>query len=156
MRRWNGKTMCIQICVFAKFSRDIWNFQHHFYVYCFDIAVNCGVWRCFVYSKVRSINFILLKEQRDKLELLKLKLFWNDKKTLIFFCKIRFFFFLICRKRRICQPFSHARLNECVEMTNPMYSELDDTPAFIQTDETKVCIRNDCNILNTIETIWTE
>lgn len=45
------------------------------------------------------------------------------------------------RKRRICQPFSHARLNECVEMTNPMYSgDLDDTPAFIQTDETKVSL----------------
>lgn len=46
----------------------------------------------------------------------------------------------ISRKRRICQPFSHARLNECVEMTNPMYmGELDDTPAFIQTDDSKVC-----------------
>lgn len=48
---------------------------------------------------------------------------------------------LIHRKRRICQPFSHARLNECVEMTNPMYSgDLDDTPAFIQTVETRVSI----------------
>lgn len=52
------------------------------------------------------------------------------------------FHFCICRKRRICQPFSHARLNECVEMTNPMYvGELDDTPAFIQTNETKVNYR---------------
>lgn len=43
-----------------------------------------------------------------------------------------------CRKRRICQPFSHARLNECVEMTNPMYlGDIDDTPAFIH-DENKV------------------
>lgn len=50
------------------------------------------------------------------------------------------------RKRRICQPFSHARLNECVEMTNPMYSgDLDDTPAFIQTDETKVSCKSNLN-----------
>ncbi|XP_031616659.1 prolow-density lipoprotein receptor-related protein 1 isoform X3 [Contarinia nasturtii] len=55
--------------------------------------------------------------------------------------------FYILRKRRICQHFSHARLNECVEMTNPMYSGdlLDDTPAFIQTDDTKGRFTNQYN-----------
>lgn len=46
------------------------------------------------------------------------------------------------RKRRICQPFSHARLNDCVEMTNPMYlGELDDAPAFVH-DDSKVSAQN--------------
>lgn len=44
----------------------------------------------------------------------------------------------LSRKRRISQPFAHARLNECVEMTNPMYlDEIDDTPSFVH-DESKV------------------
>lgn len=40
-----------------------------------------------------------------------------------------------CRKRRI-QPFSHARLNDCVEMTNPMYlGEADEAPSFVHEDD---------------------
>lgn len=51
---------------------------------------------------------------------------------------ISIYLFDPCRKRRNSLPFSHSRLNECVEMTNPMYlGEIDDTPAFIH-DESKV------------------
>lgn len=43
---------------------------------------------------------------------------------------------LFFRKRRIAQPFSHARLNDNVEITNPMYlGDVDDQPAFVHDDE---------------------
>lgn len=43
------------------------------------------------------------------------------------------------RKRRIGQPFSHARLTDNVEITNPMYlGEADEVPSFIH-EEDKVC-----------------
>lgn len=42
------------------------------------------------------------------------------------------------RKRRIGQPFSHARLTDNVEITNPMYlGDADDTPAFAAHDDDK-------------------
>lgn len=59
---------------------------------------------------------------------------------------LNFFFLLyLFRKRRIGQPFSHARLNDCVEMTNPMYlGEADEVPAFVHEDD-KVNLLNHLN-----------
>lgn len=47
-------------------------------------------------------------------------------------------FILLMRKRRIGQPFSHARLAENVEITNPMYlGDADDGPVFVQDHDDK-------------------
>lgn len=44
--------------------------------------------------------------------------------------------FKIFRKRRIGQPFSHARLTDNVEITNPMYlGEADEVPSFIHEED---------------------
>lgn len=46
------------------------------------------------------------------------------------------FFFNLNRKRRLGQPFSHARLTENVEITNPMYlGDVDDPPAFVHEED---------------------
>ncbi|XP_055692338.1 low-density lipoprotein receptor-related protein 1 [Lutzomyia longipalpis] len=43
---------------------------------------------------------------------------------------------VVLRRRRIGQPFSHARLTENVEITNPMYlGDADDGPVFVQEED---------------------
>lgn len=43
---------------------------------------------------------------------------------------------LFLKKRRMAQPFSHARLTDNVEITNPMYlADIDDPPAFVHEDD---------------------
>lgn len=94
------------------------------------------IWWRFLYSEVcfksQSINELNIFLYYILMNLLL--------KRYIFMVNYSIFFWdFLYRKRRICQPFSHARLNECVEMTNPMYSgDLEDTPAFIQTVDTRV------------------
>lgn len=40
------------------------------------------------------------------------------------------------RKRRNGQPFSHARLTENVEITNPMYlGDVEEVPSFVHEDD---------------------
>lgn len=49
-------------------------------------------------------------------------------------------------KRRLGQPFSHARLTDNVEITNPMYlGEVDEAPAFVHEDD-KVHIEYICRL----------
>lgn len=117
---WNNKTMLInQIWLCTSRYGSSQCVQHCVLFNCNRFAVGRSARQRCVRYKVWSFE----------------QLFWS----ILEIENVFYVHFCICRKRRICQPFSHARLNECVEMTNPMYvGELDDTPAFIQTDETKV------------------